>query len=45
MSADDFISALIVNSELLLKCQNCGRIILVKEDKNTYEIRFFQPEQ
>lgn len=44
MSANDFVSDLVVNSETLLKCQNCGRIILVKEDRNTYEIRFFQPE-
>ena len=44
-SADDLISELIRQSDLLLSCSNCGRKILVREKKDVYEVRFFKPEQ
>jgi hypothetical protein len=43
-TAEDFVSEIILNSEMLLKCANCGRIILLKETKGASEVRFFNPD-
>jgi hypothetical protein len=43
-SAEDLTSAIVLNSEILLKCDNCGRIILLKETKDASEVRFFSPD-
>lgn len=43
-TAEDLTSEIILSSERLLKCANCGRIILLKETKDTSEVRFFNPD-
>jgi hypothetical protein len=43
-TADDLISEIIRVSERLLRCSNCGRIIILNETKDEYEVRFFAPD-
>ena len=43
-TAEDLTSEIVLSSEMLLKCANCGRIILLKETKDTTEVRFFSPD-
>jgi len=43
-SAQDLVSEIILTSERMLKCSNCGRIILLKESKDEFELRFFSPD-
>jgi DNA-directed RNA polymerase subunit RPC12/RpoP len=44
-SAEALVSEIILTAEMMLKCQNCGRIILVKETKHSLDVRFFLPEK
>jgi hypothetical protein len=44
-SSSDLVSEIIMSSERLLKCKNCGRLIVLKEDKDSCEVMFFRPEQ
>ncbi len=43
--ADELISKIISESEMLLKCENCGRIILLRESRNEFTLKFYQLEQ
>jgi hypothetical protein len=43
-SAQDLVSEIVQSSERLLKCANCGRIILLKEAQGVSEVRFFHPD-
>lgn len=43
-TAEGLTSEIVLGSEMLLKCANCGRIILLKETKDTSEVRFFSPD-
>jgi hypothetical protein len=43
MSAEDFISELVVTRNRLLQCQNCSRIIVLDEHKN--EIKYYKLEE
>jgi hypothetical protein len=43
-TAEDLIDEIIANSEMLLRCASCGRIILLKETKDTFDVRFFRPD-
>jgi hypothetical protein len=43
-TAEDLVSEIIANSELLLNCTNCGRLIRVIETKEVFEVRFFVPD-
>ena len=45
ISANDFVSSLIQSSVMLLKCSNCGRLIILDEKKGKYEIQFYLPEK
>lgn len=44
LTADKLISEIVATSEMLLKCANCGRIILIKEDAHASDVRFFAPD-
>lgn len=44
-TADDLITELVLSAEMLLTCRNCGRILLLKESKDIYELRFFKPDE
>lgn len=41
LAAEKLVSEIVATSEMLLKCANCGRIILVKEDAYASDVRFF----
>jgi hypothetical protein len=43
-TAEELTSEIVLSSELLLKCTNCGRIMLLKETKDVSEVRFFSPD-
>lgn len=43
-SAEQLVSELILNGPMLLRCGNCGRIIILKESKDSYEVEFFKPD-
>jgi hypothetical protein len=43
-SAEDLVSEIIRTSKKILTCKNCGRMAILHEDKNMYEIKFFSPE-
>jgi len=43
-TAEDIVSEMIRNSEMLLECSNCGRIIVLKETKDEFGVRFFAPD-
>lgn len=43
--ADQLISKIIYESEMLLKCKNCGRIILLRESKDEFNLKFYKLEQ
>ncbi|MGE8499634.1 MAG: hypothetical protein ACN6O6_19190 [Pseudomonas sp.] len=43
--AEQLISKIIYDSEMLLKCENCGRIMLLKETREEFTLRFYQLEQ
>ena len=45
VSTNDFVSSLIQNAVLLLKCRSCGRLIVLDEKKGKYEVQFYLPEQ
>ncbi len=41
MNTENFISSLIESSSKLLKCSNCGRLILINEQEDKLEVEFF----
>ena len=45
MPAEQLISKIIAESEKLLKCESCGRIMLLRESRNEYMLKFYQLEQ
>ena len=44
-SAEGFISELILRSSMLLKCKSCGRLVVLKEGKDTNSVEFYVPEK
>ncbi|WP_192560431.1 hypothetical protein [Pseudomonas allokribbensis] len=44
MSANQLVDKLFAESDMLLKCWNCARIILLNERGGEFDIRFFAPE-
>jgi hypothetical protein len=44
ISTGDFISELISNSAMLLRCPNCGRLIVLRETEGVSEVKFYTPE-
>lgn len=43
-TAEDLVSEMIRSSEMLLKCSNCGRVIILKETIDEFDVRFFTPD-
>ena len=43
-SASDLVSELIKSSEMLLKCQHCGRLIVLRESRDAIDAKFYLPE-
>ena len=43
-SVDDLISDLISSSDLLLECKNCGRLIVVRENSEVFDVHFYSPD-
>lgn len=43
-TADDLADRLILESERLLRCKPCGRIVLMKRSRGADTIRFFKPD-
>jgi len=41
---DSLVTEIVVTSRKLLECQVCGRIIIVREGKDVYQIDFFKPD-
>lgn len=43
-TAEDLVSEIISSAEMLLKCSNCGRVIMLNETMDVFDVRFFAPE-
>jgi hypothetical protein len=43
-TADDLLDELIRASDRQLKCNNCGRILLLRETKDVFDVHFYEPD-
>lgn len=43
-TAENLVSEMIQQSEMLLECSNCGRMIVLRETKNEFNVCFFRPD-
>ncbi|WP_158243864.1 MULTISPECIES: hypothetical protein [unclassified Pseudomonas] len=45
MSANQLVDKLFAESDMLLRCWNCARIILLNERGGEFVVKFFAPEE